>query len=46
LGEIKQNIDSKSFPSFPSWSKRHTNESELIDKDYMEREGGTYVYVA
>jgi cullin-4 len=45
LGEIKQNIDSKSLPS-SSFEDTLLTRAELIDKDYMEREGGTYVYVA
>ena len=56
LGEIKQNIDSKlPFPASslvfcPSWAAtlggQLLTRTELIDKDYMEREGNTYQYVA
>ena len=49
LGEIKQNIDSKFFAPLPcprSSPRCSLTRAELIDKDYMEREGSTYVYVA
>jgi cullin-4 len=48
LGEIKQNIDSKFLLLFPFLQQFFAGLTsvELIDKDYMEREGGTYVYVA
>jgi cullin-4 len=45
LGEIKKNIESKFYdPEFENYFL--LMDVELIEKDYIEREGGNYVYQA
>lgn len=46
LTEIKKNIDSKSFYLFSYQGKVANADTELIDKEYIDREEGMYVYMA